>query len=207
MAGDTRQRFCESCQRTVHDLSALTRKQAEHLVKASSEGLCGRITHDGTGRIRFRPEPQSATQRIFGISLLGLSACAARASPSDARSCSVQVRVVDPTNSYLAGAHVTFSAADAAELPREAVTDSAGLINQHLDRGRYRLQVAASGFSTYSQDVDLDCRDESETSIDVQLQLGVMMGQVVEVRPAPANPFVRAWYRAYGLLWRLRHSL
>lgn len=205
--GDTRQRFCESCKRSVHDLSALTRKQAEHLLKACPEGLCGRIACNENGNMIFQPEPQPALRHMVRVSLLAISGYASHAFASaDVNSCSVELRVVDPANSNVPGAHVTFSRADKPGPPREGVTDSMGIVNQRLDGGRYRLQVEMPGFSTYARDVELSCRDESPAHIDAQLQIA-MMGEVVEVRPLPANPFLRAWYRTRELFWRLRHSV
>lgn len=203
MPGDMRQRFCESCKRSVHDLSALTRKQAEHLLKASPEGLCGRISCDETGKMIFQPEAQPARRHFVRVSLLGISAYASHASAStDVNSCSVEVRIVDPTNSSVTGAHVTLSRDDSSGASREGVTDSMGFLNRRLDAGRYRLRIEVPGFSTYARDVDLDCRNESPARIDVQLQLGGLMDNIVEVRPLPANPFVRAWYRTRGLFER-----
>lgn len=114
---------------------------------------------------------------------------------------------MDPTNSGVTGAHVTFSPAEKFGPPREGITDSMGFANERLDIGRYRLQIEMPGFSTYAWDVDLVCTDESPPRIDVQLQIGGIMGEIVEIVPLPANPFVRAWYRTRSLFWRLRHSV
>lgn len=206
MVGDTHQRFCPSCKRSVHDLSALTRKQAERLVKQSSGGLCGRVACDDKGRMLFQPEPKSGLWRMLRLSMLGISASASVASAStDATSCAVELRVVDPANFGVQGAHVTLSRTGTSEAPREILTDTQGLLNQQLEVGAYELRVEMPGFSTYTQNVDVSCRSESPTRIYVQLQLG-LMGEVVEVRPRPTNPFVRVWFSARDLFWRLRHS-
>jgi hypothetical protein len=209
MTGGQRQRFCDSCQRTVHDLSVLTRKQAERLVDASRDGLCARIAHDDSGQIVFRPEPETGLGRLIRISLLGISACGAQvaAAQSSASSCTVEVRVADPVNSPVAGAHVTLSRPDDPVPAHQGTTDSSGLFSDHLPAGAYQLQIDAPGFYTYARDVELACGQPAPQPVDVQLRVGVTMGQLIELRPPSSNPFVRAWYRTAGLFWRLRHSI
>lgn len=52
MAGDDRQRFCQHCQKHVHDLSAMTRQEATDLVCNSAGSLCVRYQHDPqTGQV------------------------------------------------------------------------------------------------------------------------------------------------------------
>jgi hypothetical protein len=62
MTGDERARFCQECQRTVHDLSAMSRKEAEALVrKKDGDGhICVRFSRaaDGTVRTADAPSPE-----------------------------------------------------------------------------------------------------------------------------------------------------
>ena len=53
LLGDDRQRYCEACQEHVHNLSAMTRAEAEALVARSSEPICIRIARDPQGRAVF----------------------------------------------------------------------------------------------------------------------------------------------------------
>ncbi len=55
--GDDKRRLCERCVRNVHDLSVLTRNEAQELFRhPPAEGLCVRYAHDGQGRVLFRSE-------------------------------------------------------------------------------------------------------------------------------------------------------
>jgi hypothetical protein len=55
MRGTTRKRFCDSCTKDVHDLSAMTQRSARKLV-STSDNLCVRYTVDAnTGSVRFVP--------------------------------------------------------------------------------------------------------------------------------------------------------
>jgi hypothetical protein len=50
MVGNDQVRFCEHCTLDVHNLSLLTRNQAQRLVTRSKGRLCIRFHHDSTGR-------------------------------------------------------------------------------------------------------------------------------------------------------------
>jgi tellurite resistance protein len=51
MQGDERRRHCLECDRQVHDLREMTRREIAALVEASRGHLCARITRDPRGRI------------------------------------------------------------------------------------------------------------------------------------------------------------
>ena len=50
-------RFCGSCEKLVHDLSAMTELEARALLGHSTEQLCVRYLYDVTGQIWFQPRP------------------------------------------------------------------------------------------------------------------------------------------------------
>lgn len=61
MTGGAKERFCDACQHEVHDLSAMTKREAEALLERGGESLCVRYTlHDG--EMVFQQE----AQRIVG---------------------------------------------------------------------------------------------------------------------------------------------
>jgi hypothetical protein len=60
MTGDDRVRFCEGCRKHVHNLSALTRTEAERLVCEAAGSLCVRFARGGDGTIQtleYQPPP------------------------------------------------------------------------------------------------------------------------------------------------------
>jgi hypothetical protein len=71
-------RHCEHCHRHVHDLSQLTRAQAEDLLCASAERLCVRFSRDEAGQVRTldyapRDPRQRRRWRLLAILLAGFS--------------------------------------------------------------------------------------------------------------------------------------
>jgi hypothetical protein len=75
-----RARLCASCDRLVHDLTALTEREARALLRSPpAEGLCVRYLHDAYGNIWFagdRPAPVIPVAQL----LRGRAARAAAAS-------------------------------------------------------------------------------------------------------------------------------
>jgi hypothetical protein len=51
MRGDERTRFCHGCRKQVHNLSAMSRDEAERLVCQSAGNLCIRMTFDSVGAV------------------------------------------------------------------------------------------------------------------------------------------------------------
>src|SRR5215475_12685778 len=75
MAGGETERFCAVCNRSVYDLSMLTRRQAAELLDNNAGKVCGRINYDERGNQIFAKE-RNAIERLMQISVLGASALA-----------------------------------------------------------------------------------------------------------------------------------
>ncbi len=74
MAGDERRRFCASCGKHVHDLSARTEAEARaFLAAARGTRVCVRYARDAGGTVRFRSAAVAAA--------LTLSACVEQGPP------------------------------------------------------------------------------------------------------------------------------
>ena len=57
MSGDDARRFCESCQLQVHNLSAMSRRDAEQVVQSGRSGrVCVQIQRDHRGRVLTRED-------------------------------------------------------------------------------------------------------------------------------------------------------
>jgi hypothetical protein len=57
MAGTDRMRFCHVCQETVYDLLAMTRNEAENLIRQSNGKTCVRLYRRSDGRVLTRDCP------------------------------------------------------------------------------------------------------------------------------------------------------
>jgi hypothetical protein len=81
-------RYCGKCDKTVVDLTRLTRRQAEKLVVAAGGGLCGRLRIDPSGAPVFRPEVARAPG-MLGIAAAGLLAACGSTTESESASSPV----------------------------------------------------------------------------------------------------------------------
>ena len=88
MACRNARRFSSLSNRSVYNLSALTRRQAADLFDNNAGRPCGRISSEERGKQIFAKE-RRPIERLVQISVLGASAAAAP-------NCDVKVRVVDP---------------------------------------------------------------------------------------------------------------
>jgi hypothetical protein len=196
MAGGGRQRFCDVCKRSVHDLSVLTRRQAIDLLDSNAGKICGRIDYDQLGNQIFAKE-RNAFERLIQISVLGASAVASAAA---APSCEVNVRIVDPIGTVIPGAKLRIAKASATEGVSYATSNFEGEFSGSFDSGTYALQVDAPGFVSYRH--ELTCKASEIVSVEVPLQVGSFMGEVVEVTTGRSavvekpSLFFRRLYRA-----------
>ena len=83
MTPEQRGRFCGACQKKVHDLSAMSEKEAKAVLKSDAD-ICVSYLSDKTGVVQFQPERIVPVGRLFrrasttaaaGLSL-ALAACA-----------------------------------------------------------------------------------------------------------------------------------
>lgn len=85
MSGDEKRRFCASCDKHVHDLSAGTEEEARTLLAANQgRRICVRFARDASGGVRFRTATAVAAIAVA----VAVSGCASHAA---------ETAVQDPT--------------------------------------------------------------------------------------------------------------
>jgi len=70
MRGDEQRRFCNHCQRHVHDLAAMTLSDAERLICQSAGQACIRLTRMPDGRVKtldYQPRPRRSNRMIWAL--------------------------------------------------------------------------------------------------------------------------------------------
>ncbi len=77
MDGTERMRFCHLCQKTVYNLSAMTREQAEKLIRQKEGKACVRLykRRDGTVMTSDCPVGLRAVRRRMAVLVGGAAAC------------------------------------------------------------------------------------------------------------------------------------
>jgi hypothetical protein len=183
MAGGASNRFCTACNRSVYDMSVLTRRQAADLLDNNAGKVCGRISYDERGDQIFAKE-RNAIERLLQISVLGASAVASAAA---APNCEVKVRVVDPMGDVTPEATVKIARAAGAEEVSSGASNDRGEFSGRIAPGICSVQVEYGGHMSFEQ--KLTCKAAETVSIKAPLRLAPM-GEVVEVK-SEGSPLLR----------------
>ena len=186
MIGNDQMRFCEHCNLDVHNISSMTRTQAQRLVSRSNGRLCVRYHSDSTGQPLTLPLIQKLhrinrrVSRIaagaFTASLSITSAVAQNSSsryiprPPEAVQINPQLltgsvlagTVKDPNGAVIPGATV-FLSNEARGIALYASTGSDGQFRiENLEAGVYQLRIEAPGFEAQQSDgIYVQANDES----------------------------------------------
>jgi hypothetical protein len=171
MAGNDEVRFCTHCEKIVHNVSAMTRKDAMRFVRANAGGVCvrfysdpaSRTLHANEGRLhRITRRASLAAAGAFGaVVALGSSVLAQTPAPEDRQevvaprvpprvNASLTGTILDPNGALLAGANVTVENRETGDV-RTATTNAEGVYYFELiPPGTYRVEFEAEGFGSKS---------------------------------------------------------
>ncbi len=176
MVGNERVRFCEHCSLHVHNLSALTRNQAERLVAQSNGRLCVRYHQDPNGRPALLPAVQKlhrigrrVSRLAAGAFTASLSVSSALAQESVRTGRILMPAAVQPGEHWTAGSSITGKVSDSSGAVISGATIHASSEEFHLDlyvnsgtagefridnlqAGVYELRIEAPGFAPIEGD-------------------------------------------------------
>jgi hypothetical protein len=115
--------------------------------------------------------------------------------------------VFDPSGAPIPGAQVTIQQQEGSA-NYKGVTDAFGGFTGPADGGRYMLVVDSQGFQQYVRhDLVSDCKSNSPLAVDVTLQIGALMGEVVTIVNPETNPVGRVWLNFKLLIERALHAI
>ncbi len=173
MKGNDQVRFCEHCELSVHNLSQMTRHQAERLVSRSNGRLCVQFVSDENGKPLLSEAGMKLHRISRRVSRIAAGAFTAALSVSSAvahgyQSCpsrqfnsaatisqptsvlgmsSVVGKVTDPNGAAISGATVAL-ANDQSKVVLYASSDDSGQFKfGYLEAGLYSLRIEAPGFA------------------------------------------------------------
>ena len=173
MVGNDQVRFCEHCSLEVHNLSLMTRNQAQRLVARSNGRLCVRYHHDSAGKpltLPVRQKLHRINRRVsriaagaFTATLSVTSAMAQNSESSQAgnlnpphatqpdarwvRGSSIAGMIKDQNGAVIQNATVSVSNAE-LHVALYASTGSDGQFKiESLQGGVYKLRIEAPGFA------------------------------------------------------------
>ncbi|MEP6819138.1 MAG: ankyrin repeat domain-containing protein [bacterium] len=191
MIGNDQVRFCEHCNLNVHNLSLMTRNQAERLVARSNGRLCIRYHHDPTGRPVTLPVGQKLhriSRRVsriaagaFTATLSVTSAVAQQSGGSQSVSLNPTIAlqsnvrssidssiagiITDQNGAVIPGATISIWS-EQSQAALYASTDFSGQFRvEGLQAGTYRLRVEAPGFAA-QETIGIYLEPSAEARVD-----------------------------------------
>lgn len=209
MIGNDQVRFCEHCDLDVHNLSQLTRTQAERLVARSKGRLCVRYHHDPAGRPLTLPVGQKLHRigrRVSRIAAgaftatLSVTSAVAQQSVNYQRDSSNPAVATQPTtrspmNSSIAGTvkdqngalipgATVFVSNEELKLALYTSTSATGEFKiDSLQQGLYQIRIEAPGFAA-DEASSVYVSANSRALADRTLKVGELVEEV-EVKTGP----------------------
>jgi hypothetical protein len=209
MAGNERSRFCARCNRTVVNLSVLTRVELEVLIDASKGiRLCGRYVQRPDGSMITRDGSSNASAGLVRAPLLASAALMAMLSVGPAPASAqlpAQDSAITQTESAQAGFALVVMDSAGAAIPDAVVhlvnqatmaewngkTDQSGqLESASPSSGKYTLEILAPGFKPF-QSIDL-AGDSSSQLRDLPMPQDSRCAIQNSPASTPDRPILRA---------------
>ncbi|MCP9493117.1 MAG: ankyrin repeat domain-containing protein [Pyrinomonadaceae bacterium MAG19_C2-C3] len=214
MRGNAEVRFCSHCAKDVHNLSSMTRRDAERLIAKSNGRICVRYVTRADRTIVTAPETfaplfnitrrasrlaASAFTAALTISSVAAQSTVTMNQPADAEAIVNQTNapqigsgnaaivgtVLDPQGAVIPGAKVTIT--DAAGAVRQTETNDEGVYRvENLPGGSFTLHVQAVGFANLKI-TNISLSSGSESRPDIVLELDVTtetVGLLIVTSPA-----------------------
>lgn len=205
MAGDDRVRYCPQCKLSVYNFAAFNQTEINALIAQREGRLCARLYQrpDGTMltrncpavvRTAIKQASRFASATLAAIMSVGPISVAQNNSPQDPSLVQIEqtqgpvlIHVVDVLNSSVAGAPVKLvNEKTGAEF--NGKTDAEGQLRMRdLPKGHYQLSVSAPGFMTFTESHVVF---PAQTPLQIQLSVGVLVGEVVTIKPSVLHRFV-----------------
>ncbi|MEP6636434.1 MAG: ankyrin repeat domain-containing protein [Acidobacteriota bacterium] len=199
MIGNDQVRFCEHCSLEVHNLSLLTRNQAQRLVARSNGRLCVRYHHDSTGKpitLPVRQKLYRINRRVSQIAAgaftatLSLSSAMAQNSASSQSGdwhppnanqpsarwtlgSSITGTITDQNGAVISSASISISNAELKVALYVSTGPNGQFRIDSLQAGVYNIRIEAPGFAADETD-GVYVRANGEARVDRTLSVAAI---------------------------------
>jgi len=203
MSGTDCVRFCQECQLNVYNFSAMSQAEIEAIVSAKTGRLCARFYQRSDGTMLTQNCPvgfRGALLRASRLASASLSAILALSQANLAKgqvpspkslvqiqpvSSELTVEVVDPSGAVITNAKISMID-DGSNASFEATTDESGRAVLSLrSNASYSIKISSPGFASRTL---AHLQAPFAKFVAVRLDLGIIMGEIVEVLPQIEEP-------------------
>ena len=201
MSGTDCVRFCQECQLNVYNFSAMSQAEIEAIVSAKTGRLCARFYQRSDGTMLTQNCPvgfRGALLRASRLASASLSAILALSQANLAKgwspkslvqiqpvSSELTVEVVDPSGAVITNAKISVID-DGSNASFETTTDESGRAVLSLrSNASYSIKISSPGFASRTL---AHLQAPFAKFVAVRLDLGLIMGEIVEVLPQIEEP-------------------
>lgn len=200
MTGDNRVRHCAQCSLNVYNISEMTRREAEALIRTHEGRLCVRYFQRADGTILTKNCPRGFEMLVRRVSRIAGSVLTAAMSVGVAFSqtltkgaqeaqenqenTGIELTVVDPTGALIPNAQIHLCRCkDNGKI--DVRTDASGIAHiLGLNPARYSLEIKAAGFKPTRRDIKV--QKQKVENVQIKLKLAPT-NQTVEVTAPPVE--------------------
>ncbi len=199
MPGSDRVRHCGQCNKNVYNLSEMTRREAEALLREKDGQLCARLYRRADGTILTSNCPAGLRAIGRSISRVAGAAMSAMMTLSSATAqipffqipsaqqlesaSSVAGMVLDPGGWIIPHAAIELIR-NGSEERRQSSTDGDGrLLVKSLTPGVYSIQIKSPGFRTFTKQMVLTAHEEYQLAVTMDIGEATMGGALVSLTP------------------------
>ena len=194
MEGTGRVRFCGECKKNVFNLSAMSRGDAEALLKEKNGDMCARLYRRADGTVLTEDCPigfsikVTHVRRKIGWAVAGAMSLASAFAQDSA---SLSGKVIDPMGASITKAKITITDPNTKK-SSEAKTDDAGKFSVgSLPAGSYTVNVTVPGFVAFEHPGTV-LTASHETKLDITMLVGTMGGVIaLALEPEPDSDYLR----------------
>ncbi len=206
MQGGRAQRHCSSCNRNVHNFAAMSRREINSVLAASSDRICARIVHRADGSIvtrELRKTSPAGGTFLLAVTLgAGTAASAQSPNASPPTQAVLTGKILLPDGSGpLAGAHIKLQIN--GESVSETVTGRDGTFRIGAPPGTYDISIRQNAlFGSVVKNTNLHEGEQSIAQIRTHFGLDLdnaveftTMGELLPTLSYPASYAVRHPFR------------
>ena len=197
MIGDDKTRLCQSCDKQIYNVSAMTRGAARRLLFESKERVCIRLEKDADGKVRTlkkqfhkitRQAPIaagvisaslafSALTYAQGEAVIGTTSATVSAKRQDKKTSQISFTIYDPRGEIVPNESVKLTNQKTKEEFTVSTNQQGGAQFGAIPHGIYDIDVSGGGFNNYHE--ILRIKEAVEPNIKITLMVGYAVGVFV----------------------------
>jgi hypothetical protein len=175
MTGTSSARYCGACNKTVHNLAAMTPRQISRLVRNSGGSFCARVTLTEGGKLKTGESPRSIYPAAAILASALLASPQMPAQSIESHTSSISGKVTDGTGE--AATNATVYVQHNGNRFGSVRTDAMGRYEINAPAGDYQLFISSPGF--LQSDIHVGISQSAHEVPPVVLQVGELLGEVV----------------------------